>query len=73
MASTKIIGYEKDTMFRFNCYVEGGTGKSATHFQVSGNGDKAEMVRLYNVLLDNGFHISSTEYKDREIPIIESL
>lgn len=67
----KIIGYEKRKMFRFNCYSETADEKRICEFQISGKGDKNEMIRLHNTLLDNGFHISSVESADQTIPIIE--
>lgn len=67
----KVIGKKKETMFRFNCCARNDTGEKICDFQVSGEGNREEMVRLHNVLLDNGFCISSVVSADREIPIVE--
>lgn len=67
----RIIGYKTYKMFRFNCYSENADGKRICDFQINGDGDKNEMIRLHNTLLDNGFHISSVESTDKTIPIIE--
>lgn len=66
-----IIGYTTKTMFRFNCYSETAEEKQICEFQINGEGEKSEMIRLHNTLLDNGFHISSCESADRTIPIID--
>lgn len=67
----RTIGYKEQTMFRFNCYTENSDGERICEFQVNGEGDKNEMARLHNTLLDSGFHISGVESADRKIPIIE--
>lgn len=67
----KIIGYSTKTAFLFNCYVTNADGKRICDFQISGDGDKNEMIRLHNTLLDNGFHISSCKHEDYTIPIID--
>lgn len=67
----RIIGYETSKMFRFNCYSESADGKRICEFQVHGNGDKNEMIRLHNTLLNNGFHISGVESANKTIPIME--
>lgn len=67
----KIIGYHDKTMFLFNCYAENENGDRICDFQISGEGDKIEMIRLYDMLLDSGFHISSCQHADRRIPIVD--
>lgn len=67
----KVIGYINKTMFRFNCYSETADKERICEFQISGEGDKNEMSRLHNTLLDNGFHVSSVESAERTIPIID--
>ena len=67
----KIICQKTLKMFRFNCYSENVNGDRICEFQVSGKGDKNEMIRLHNTLLDNGFHISGVESVDKTVPIID--
>ena len=67
----KIIAYKTRKMFRFDCYSETADGKRICDFQISGEGDRNEMVRLHSTLLDNGFHISGVESADYTVPIIE--
>lgn len=67
----KIIGYSTKTAFRFNCCVTNADEKRICDFQITGDGDKNEMIRLHNTLLDNGFHISGCEHEDYTVPIIE--
>lgn len=67
----RIIGYKTKKMFRFNCYSENADKNRICEFQISGDGNEKEMIRLHNTLLDNGFHISSVESADQTIPIID--
>lgn len=67
----RIIRYKTETMFRFNCYSENADEERICEFQISGDGDRNEMIRLHNTILDNGFHISRCESADRTIPIID--
>lgn len=67
----KIIGYVTITHFRFNCCVKKSDEMRKTEFQIHGEGDKNEMIRLYNTLLNNGFHVSKFEHGEQTIPIID--
>lgn len=67
----KVIGYKTTRMFRINCCMKDADGQRKCDFQISGEGEANEMIRLCKTLLDNGFSISSSEHADRTIPIVE--
>ena len=66
-----IVGYKTYTMFQINCYSENNEKNNICEFQITGEGDETEMIRLRNALLENSFHISREESSKRTIPIVE--
>lgn len=66
-----IVGYKTFVMFRMNCYSENTEKNRICDFQITGEGDEAEMIRLRNALLENGFTITREEAANRTIPIVE--
>ena len=66
-----IVGYKTFVMFRMNCCSENTEKNRSCEFQITGEGDEAEMIRLRNVLLENGFAITREEATNRTIPIVE--